>query len=131
MFSMYEKLPEWLRWILFLPLFFGIMFAFSFIFRMASSNIVGTFFYGRILAPFVGGAALVYFASRLIPRAKIITSYLICSIWIPLVSLGILSFIAVPPNQGGFTQGELIQASCAFIGSLFFTLQAHKKYRKR
>ncbi len=131
MFESYQKVPEWIRWLLLVPLFFAIMFSFGFIFRMMSVHLAGTFFYDRIFAPLVGGFVLVYVATRLIPRAKLITAFVLCCFWIPLVGLGILSIIEISPSDGGLTTNDLIQGSSALVGSLAAALQAYGKYRKR
>lgn len=131
MFETYEKLPEWVRWLLLIPLFFGIMFAFSLLFHRMSLHLAGIFFYDRIFAPFMGGLLLVYVATRLLPRAKLIIAYLLCFFWVPLVALGILSFANLAPSDGLFTVNDLFQGSSALLGSLVATIQARKKYRWR
>lgn len=128
MFESYEKLPEWIRWILLVPVFFGIMFAFSVIFRMMSTHLAGTIFYNSILAPLIGGAVLVFVATQLIPRAKLITAYALCCFWLPLIVLGIISVIAISPSNGGLTWNDLIKAFSALIGSLIIMLQARRRY---
>ena len=131
MFESYQKIPEWIRWLLLVPFFFAIMISFGFIFRTMSVHLTGTFFYDRIFAPLIGGFVLVFVATGLIPRAKLITAFVLCFFWIPLVGLGILSVIEIPPSDGGLTTNDLIQGSSALVGSLAAALHAYRKYRKR
>ncbi|SIO26767.1 hypothetical protein [Halodesulfovibrio marinisediminis] len=131
MFDAYERLPEWLRWLLLIPLFFGIMYAFSLIFRLLSIHLAGAFIYDRVFAPLAGGAMLVFVATRLIPRAKLLTAYVLCCFWLPLFTLSTLSVFFNTPTDGNLTRNDLVQGAFALIGSLAATIQAHKKYRKR
>lgn len=91
-------------------------------------HLAGIFFYDRIFAPFMGGFLLVYVATRLLPRAKLIIAYLLCCFWVPLVALGILSTVNITPSDGLFTINDLFQGSSALLGSLIATIQARKKY---
>lgn len=118
MFEFYDRLPEWLRWILFLPTLQLLMIISGTILRFINTYMAGSFLFERIFFPMTGSMFLVTVASHIIPRGKNFIAYLLCTPWVGLILLNLFSIFILPSIEGGMTWRELVQCSFGLGGSL-------------
>lgn len=116
----FEKLPAWLRWILFLPLSVFVYFAANFL-----TNIAGTainFFsrepwsdrlFTHLVSPAVAGYFSVTFAVAMAPRNKATVSLMIVALWL-LVYGALVTFSILAGDWKSAIPGIVSAATCFF-----------------
>ena len=117
MFDRYEELPEWLRWVLFLPLFLLTTIILGFILRIVNAEWQGAFLFERVFFPFIGAGTSVFVIMFLIPRAKRVAAYLLLAMWAAFGALAVIALF-LPSMEGGMTWRELVQCAFGLAGSV-------------
>lgn len=127
MFDLYEGLPEWVRWVLFLPVFVAITFLFGWFFHIQNFDMADAYLFKYVFAPAVMNFFVVCLFAGLIPRGKIASAYVLCFLYFLMVLLIIGGWFILPQPQGGKLLYEGVQSVCCFLGSIFAVLFIRKK----
>lgn len=117
MIDKYESLPEWLRWVLFLPTYIFIIIASSLLFRFMNHEVLNWFVFKRIFEPLASGIVIAGAASLLIPRGKKIAAYLLTCAFAVLVLLGVILLIL---PESDFTWKDFIANIFLLAGGVYF-----------
>ncbi|WP_144233991.1 hypothetical protein [Oceanidesulfovibrio marinus] len=99
-FSSYERVPEIVRWILFLPIVFLVSSLLA-IFIIYNPFVGAGFWRDRIIGPMLMSMILVGTSALFIPRGKIIIMYVISLFYVFMLGLSIVVYF------GGFPEHKL------------------------
>lgn len=119
MFELFERLPEWVRWVLFIPALLTFIIINGLLMRVINYEMSGTFIFEKIFFPALSAMFIVVFASMIIPRGKVLLSYILCFLWALLVLLALFAIFILPPADGALTWRELVQCCFGLVGAVF------------
>ena len=125
MLDFYEDLPEWLRWILFLPVSFVVMYLFNVLVHVVNPGWNGSFILEKLFLPFFSGLVVMYLIAALIPRWKMGAAYFSMAVSLLFVLISIFAALFMTSVVSGLTWKEVVQSIAQFSG-VFFIFQKIK-----
>lgn len=138
-----KEMPYWgnlhesIRWLLYIPVVFGLSFSFSFLFNMLSTfrgDFEGFFLYLQVpLNAGLMATLFVWLALNLAPRAPKLCAWLIFSVWSLLVLISVFRFFAIVFIEENMSLQqndiiELLQSVGWLFAGIFFMLRWGKNF---
>lgn len=133
----WEKLHESIQWILYMPVVFGLSFAFSFLLTLLSNSrddFEGILIYLQIpLNAGLMATLFVWLGLNLAPRAPRVCAWLLYSIWSLFILLTIFRFFAISlfEESVSIQQSDvidLLQSIGWLVAGIFFLLRWGKEF---
>ena len=130
-------LHEAIRWVLYIPVVFGLSFTFAFLFNLLSTfrgDFEGIFLYLQVpLNAGLMATLFVWLALNLAPRVPKISAWVIYSIWSVFILLSIFRFFAIAfiEENMSIQQSdviELLQGIGWLLTGIFFLLRWGKNF---
>ena len=122
MFERYKEFPEWVRWILFTPLWFLTIIISGFFIKFINQQVQPIFLIEGIIFPVAGTGLVVFTAGFLIPQRKKELCYIISGLLL-LLSMHCLFSIFYPQVfSNTLDWNDLIKCTFSFAGAVGATL---------